>query len=84
MNEAARLVLAGEPIDVVDKALVKFGFPVGPMKLMDEVGIDVAAKVAPILANELGDRFQAPEAFSKLLDDERKGKKTKGLLRLPR
>ncbi|MRJ41075.1 MULTISPECIES: fatty acid oxidation complex subunit alpha FadJ [Idiomarina] len=77
MNEAARLVLAGEPIDVVDKALVKFGFPVGPMKLMDEVGIDVAAKVAPILANELGDRFQAPEAFSKLLDDERKGKKNK-------
>jgi len=75
MNEAARLVLAGEPIEVVDQALVKFGFPVGPMKLMDEVGIDVAAKVAPILAHELGDRFRAPDAFSKLLDDDRKGKK---------
>ncbi|CAB0149567.1 Fatty acid oxidation complex subunit alpha [Pseudidiomarina piscicola] len=77
MNEAARLVLGGEPIDAVDKALVKFGFPVGPMKLMDEVGIDVAAKVAPIMANELGDRFRAPDAFSKLLDDDRKGKKNK-------
>lgn len=77
MNEAARLVLEGEPVEVVDKALVQFGFPVGPMKLMDEVGIDVAAKVAPILANELGDRFKAPEAFGKLLDDERKGKKNK-------
>ena len=75
MNEAARLVLEGEPIEVVDQALVKFGFPVGPMKLMDEVGIDVAAKVAPIMADELGERFRAPDAFSKLLDDERKGKK---------
>ncbi|KFZ31506.1 multifunctional fatty acid oxidation complex subunit alpha [Pseudidiomarina salinarum] len=77
MNEAARLALSGEPIDTIDKALVKFGFPVGPMKLMDEVGIDIAAKVAPIMADELGDRFKAPDAFSKLLDDERKGKKNK-------
>lgn len=77
MNESARLVLEGEPIEAVDGALVKFGFPVGPMKLMDEVGIDVAAKVAPIMADELGDRFRAPDAFGKLLDDERKGKKNK-------
>ena len=77
MNESARLVLEGEPIEAVDGALVKFGFPVGPMKLMDEVGIDVAAKVAPIMADELGDRFRAPDALGKLLDDERKGKKNK-------
>ncbi len=75
MNEAARLVLDGEPIERVDQALVQFGFPVGPMKLMDEVGIDVAAKVAPILANELGERFRAPTAFEKLIEDNRKGKK---------
>lgn len=75
MNEAARLVLDGEPIERVDQALVQFGFPVGPMKLMDEVGIDVAAKVAPILANELGERFRAPTAFEKLIGDNRKGKK---------
>lgn len=77
MNEAARLLLAGESIENIDKALVKFGFPVGPVKLLDEVGIDVAAKVAPILADALGERFKAPEAFSKLLDDERKGKKNR-------
>lgn len=77
MNEAARLVLAGEPIDRIDQALVQFGFPVGPIKLMDEVGIDVAAKVAPILAAELGDRFQAPAAFEKLMKDDRRGKKNK-------
>lgn len=77
MNEAARLVLAGEPIEEVDQALVKFGFPVGPIKLMDEVGIDVAAKVAPIMAAELGARFEAPTAFAKLLEDGRKGKKNR-------
>src|SRR5690554_4802653 len=76
MNEAARLLLAGEPIEVLDKTLVKFGFPVGPITLLDEVGIDVAGKVAPILADELGDRFKAPDAFSKLLDDGRKGRKS--------
>lgn len=75
MNEAARLMLAGEPIEHLDKTLVKFGFPVGPMTLLDEVGIDVAAKVAPVLVRELGDRFEAPEAFEKLMDDNRKGKK---------
>jgi 3-hydroxyacyl-CoA dehydrogenase/enoyl-CoA hydratase/3-hydroxybutyryl-CoA epimerase len=75
MNEAARLLLDGEPIEHIDKALVKFGFPVGPITLLDEVGIDVGAKVAPILADELGDRFTPPAAFDKLLDDDRKGRK---------
>ncbi len=75
MNEAAILLLAGEPIDKLDNALVNFGFPVGPMQLLDEVGIDVGAKIGPILQAELGERFAAPSAFSKLLDDGRLGKK---------
>lgn len=75
MNEAAILLLAGEPIGKVDKALVNFGFPVGPMQLLDEVGIDVGAKISPILQAELGERFAAPSAFSKLLGDGRLGKK---------
>jgi len=75
MNEAAILLLAGEPIDKLDKALVNFGFPVGPMQLLDEVGIDVGAKIGPILQADLGERFAAPSAFNKLLDDGRLGKK---------
>lgn len=75
MNEAANVLLAGEPIEHIDQALVKFGFPVGPMKLLDEVGIDVGAKISPILVADLGDRFKAPDAFDKLLSDDRKGKK---------
>lgn len=76
MNEAANILLEGEPVEKIDKALVKFGFPVGPVTLLDEVGIDVGAKISPILAKELGDRFVSPAAFDKLIADGRKGKKT--------
>ncbi|MCP4989658.1 MAG: fatty acid oxidation complex subunit alpha FadJ [Colwellia sp.] len=75
MNEAAILLLDGEPVDKIDQALVKFGFPVGPMQLLDEVGIDVGAKIGPILQANLGERFAAPAAFDKLLADGRLGKK---------
>lgn len=75
MSEAANLVLDGEPIDKIDKVMVKFGFPVGPLKLMDEVGIDVGTKIIPFLVAEFGDRFTAPDAFQVVIDDDRKGKK---------
>ncbi|MGS0675164.1 fatty acid oxidation complex subunit alpha FadJ [Shewanella sp. 125m-1] len=75
MNEAAQLLLEGQSVEHLDKALVKFGFPVGPMTLLDEVGIDVGAKISPILEKELGERFKAPAAFDKLLADDRKGRK---------
>ncbi|WP_111976578.1 fatty acid oxidation complex subunit alpha FadJ [Algibacillus agarilyticus] len=75
MNEAANLVLAGEPIDLIDKALAQFGFPVGALKLLDEVGIDVGSKIGPILTDAFGDRFAMPTTFDALLHDDRKGKK---------
>ena len=75
MNEAACVLLAGEPIDHIDESLVKFGFPVGPVKLLDEVGIDVGTKIIPFLVEQFGDRFVAPGAFDKVLEDDRKGKK---------
>ncbi len=77
MNEAANILLSGERIEVLDKALTDFGFPVGPMQLLDEVGIDVGAKIGPILQRELGDRFAPPEAFNLLIADGRLGKKVK-------
>ncbi len=77
MNEAANVLLEGEPIEHMDAALMDFGFPVGPITLLDEVGIDVGAKISPILEKELGSRFVAPAAFDKLIADDRKGKKNK-------
>ncbi|CNC35972.1 fatty acid oxidation complex subunit alpha FadJ [Yersinia pseudotuberculosis] len=75
INEAARCLLDGEPIESVDNALVDFGFPVGPMMLLDEVGIDVATKIMPILVEQLGPRFAAPPSFDVILKDGRKGRK---------
>lgn len=75
INEAARCLLEGEPIEHIDKALVDFGFPVGPLQLLDEVGIDVGTKIIPILVNALGPRFAAPRALDAVLEDDRKGRK---------
>jgi 3-hydroxyacyl-CoA dehydrogenase / enoyl-CoA hydratase / 3-hydroxybutyryl-CoA epimerase len=75
INEAVRCLLDGEPIDSVDKALVDFGFPVGPITLLDEVGIDVGTKIMPILVEQLGPRFTAPPSFDVILKDGRKGRK---------
>ena len=46
------------------------------MTLLDEVGIDIGSKIAPILEKELGDRFKAPDAFSRLIDAGRLGRKS--------
>ncbi|MGP9434781.1 fatty acid oxidation complex subunit alpha FadJ [Ewingella sp. AOP8-B2-18] len=75
INEAARCLLEGEPIEHIDKALVDLGFPVGPLQLLDEVGIDVGTKIIPILVNALGPRFAAPRALDAVLEDDRKGRK---------
>lgn len=60
--EAAQCLVEGNAIDHIDKALVKFGFPVGPFHLLDEVGIDVGTKILPILVERFGHRFKAPDA----------------------
>jgi len=84
LNEAVRILLEGEPVPHIDAALVAFGFPVGPLTLLDEVGLDVAARIAPLLEQQLGERFRAPEAFARLLDDQRQGRKCgRGFYRYP-
>ncbi|WP_447471223.1 fatty acid oxidation complex subunit alpha FadJ [Vibrio harveyi] len=76
MNEAAHILLANEPIEQLDGAMLDFGFPVGPITLLDEVGVDIGAKIMPILVNELGERFKGPDVFDTLLNDGRKGRKS--------
>jgi len=75
MNEAAHLVAEGVPIDKIDTAMLNWGFPVGPIKLTDEVGIDVGAKVGKIMLEAFGERLSAPEGMQNLIDDERYGRK---------
>jgi 3-hydroxyacyl-CoA dehydrogenase/enoyl-CoA hydratase/3-hydroxybutyryl-CoA epimerase len=75
MNEAVMLLLEGASVEDIDGALTDFGFPVGPMTLLDEVGIDVGAKVAKVLHHAFGDRMAVPEAMAKVLESGRLGRK---------
>jgi len=77
MNEAAYLLAEGAPIDRIDGALKDFGYPVGPMALLDEVGIDVGQKVAHTLSQAFGERMEPAPGMDKLAADERLGKKNK-------
>lgn len=73
--EAAQCLVEGESIEHIDRALVEFGFPVGPFNLLDEVGIDIGTKILPILVERFGERFKAPDLLDKVVKDDRKGKK---------
>jgi 3-hydroxyacyl-CoA dehydrogenase/enoyl-CoA hydratase/3-hydroxybutyryl-CoA epimerase len=75
LNEACRVVEEGAPVEEVDRALTDFGFPVGPLTLLDEVGIDVGAKVSKVLHHAFGDRFAPPESMARVVDDGRLGRK---------
>ncbi|MBI2213362.1 MAG: enoyl-CoA hydratase/isomerase family protein [Acidobacteria bacterium] len=75
MNEAGFLLEAGFSIDAIDKALVKFGMPLGPLNLLDEVGIDVVQKAGQVLSESFGDRARASKLVDLLVGDQRFGKK---------
>lgn len=75
MNEASYLLTEGVAVDVIDKAMTAWGWPVGPVTLLDEVGIDVAAHVGPIMLAAFGDRMAPPPTMIKLTGDDRKGRK---------
>lgn len=77
MNEAARLLEEGASVEDVDGAMTAFGFPVGPLTLLDEVGIDVGAKVSKILHERLGERMTSPASMARVLEDGRQGRKNK-------
>ncbi len=77
VNEAAFLFSDGAAVEDIDRALVEFGFPVGPMQLLDEVGIDVGSKVAHIMHEAFGARLAPPPGFEKLVESGRLGRKAK-------
>lgn len=77
LNEALYLLEDGYSIITIDKCFVDFGLPMGPLRLLDEVGIDVASKVANIFHEAFGDRAKPSEIMEKLVSLERFGKKTK-------
>ncbi|KAJ9463298.1 Fatty acid oxidation complex subunit alpha [Diplonema papillatum] len=81
MAEAGRMLKERADPRKVDKQIVDFGMPMGPFRLLDEVGFDVAAHVGPVLENGLkSKRFAVDEeggAVTKLSKNGYLGKKNK-------
>lgn len=75
VNEAAHLLADGASIEAIDEALERLGFPVGPFRLLDEVGIDVAAKISDVLEDGLGSRMAPAPAMAVVVADGRQGRK---------
>jgi len=73
MLEAARACSEGIPGPVIDKAAKKFGMPMGPIELIDTVGLDVAASVGKELGPFLG--LDIPPGLAELVDGGKRGKK---------
>jgi len=77
MNEAGFLLEEGLRIEGVDRIARGFGMPMGPIELIDEVGVDVGYKVAKILEDAYGPRMRVASGLGKVRDKGLLGKKTK-------
>jgi 3-hydroxyacyl-CoA dehydrogenase / enoyl-CoA hydratase / 3-hydroxybutyryl-CoA epimerase len=76
LSEALHLLREGTPIETVDRAMVRFGMPMGPFELLDQVGIDVAHKVERILSEAFSERVRAPRILEGAYAERRLGKKS--------
>jgi 3-hydroxyacyl-CoA dehydrogenase/enoyl-CoA hydratase/3-hydroxybutyryl-CoA epimerase len=77
INEAGRLLDEGVAIDAIDRAMLDFGFPVGPITLLDEVGLDVAGKSGAVMSAAFSDRIQPNASLARVLAAGRLGRKGK-------
>ena len=77
INEAGILLDQGVAVDIIDKALTDFGFPVGPITLIDEVGLDVATKAGKIMGDAFPDRLQPAKSIQAVVAAGRYGRKSK-------
>jgi len=76
LMEATRLFEEGAHIRDIDETMLDFGMPMGPLRLVDEVGADVAWHVCDTLVKPFSDYLSVPGVLKKLLDDGHLGKKT--------
>ncbi|HRC86079.1 MAG TPA: 3-hydroxyacyl-CoA dehydrogenase NAD-binding domain-containing protein, partial [Thermoanaerobaculia bacterium] len=74
--EALWLLDEGHKIEDLDLAMTRWGMPMGPLALNDEVGLDVAVKVAHILAEAFADRLPLPPWLDRVSGTGRLGAKT--------
>jgi len=78
LNEAAQLMLEGSEPEFVDKVMLDFGLPMGPARLLDEVGFDVAAKVSEVMTAAFAERMQPCPLFGAMVTQGFLGQKAGG------
>jgi 3-hydroxyacyl-CoA dehydrogenase/enoyl-CoA hydratase/3-hydroxybutyryl-CoA epimerase len=76
VTEVGHLLFDGARIDEVDRLMVEWGFPVGPFTVADQVGLDVAEKVAGVLQAAFGERMAPTPALGALVKAGRLGRKS--------
>jgi len=77
LNAAVLLLSKGYSVSAIDGAAVSFGLPMGPLRLLDEVGHDVAHHVGEIMHAGFGDRLAPSSLSQRLVEEGSLGKKTK-------
>lgn len=75
LNEACRIWEEGASTELLDSVMREWGWPMGPMRLIDEVGVDVADFIFGELAHYFPGRFQRSTICERLLSAELKGRK---------
>jgi 3-hydroxyacyl-CoA dehydrogenase/enoyl-CoA hydratase/3-hydroxybutyryl-CoA epimerase len=76
LNEAAWLLSEGVSIDAIDAALLDFGMPMGPLRLLDEIGLDVARHAGGVMHAAFPERMQPPPSIQALAATDWLGKKS--------
>ncbi len=76
MIEAGRLFERGLNVHCIDTAMLEFGMPMGPLRLIDEVGADIAAHVAATLQEAFGERLATPSVLLQMIARGWLGKKS--------
>src|SRR5437016_1131302 len=74
--DAAELFEAGMDAKQIDDALVAWGMPMGPLRLIDEIGVDITVDIAGTLEKAYGRRDHAPAVLHWLRDGGMLGRKT--------
>ncbi|MGJ8657655.1 MAG: 3-hydroxyacyl-CoA dehydrogenase NAD-binding domain-containing protein [Akkermansiaceae bacterium] len=73
---AGELMSQGHDIEAIDKAMLDFGMPMGPLRLLDEVGMDVSCHVAETLSEAFPERMSVPKVLTDLVEQGSLGKKS--------
>jgi len=75
LNEAGFLLEEGASIEAIDGALESFGMPMGPLRLLDEIGFDVARHASREMAAAFGERMRPSGVLDRMIEDARLGRK---------